>query len=109
MDETREIWKLPQPSSGGINSSIEALPGRNCVLVLKNIGDGNDIYALKFIDVSSYRVYYLPDLTDEMVEMSYDRLIADNLVVQNRRLYMITLDDGPCYCVRASDCIVEKL
>lgn len=115
----KTLWQLPYPSSGGVDSRLTVLPGRECVLVIAPHGGGEEgqaRYSIAFHDVAGYRCTYWAAMTAQMVA-AYDRLadmeasewIAEVGAAQqgaraepSRRHYRICLDDGPCYDVLAA-------
>jgi hypothetical protein len=116
MKKNTVIWKCPSPSSGFLNGvDLTFLGKRECRLVFQyedEVSEGVKIASLSFLNTIAFRCTYLPALTVEMIESSYDRLIEVGMsdwlmnateTMGNRQFdfpvkhLQICFDDGPCY------------
>lgn len=107
------LWKCPSPSSSFRSGvAFKTLPKRSSVLIFEYEGpdDGWLRMELKFIEVVALRCTYLPALTAELIQSSYDSLVDMGLSpwlaevlgdhsgqLSGLRHLRICFDDGPCY------------
>ena len=107
------LWQSPGPSSA-YHPKLVQYPKRILGIQFEFESEEGDLGAceLKFLDVVAFKCTYLPALSAEMINSSYDKLVdmgrtdwlaeAQNLV--NRKVHgapkyhlRICFDDGPCY------------
>jgi hypothetical protein len=110
------LWKSPVPSTGFINGvELKFLSKRECKLTFQYEDEQTDdlqTLVITFLNTVSFLCTYLPGLTADMLETSYDKLIdledSDWLKkttesMQNSRFNFkirhlrICFDNGPCY------------
>src|SRR5882724_8627845 len=73
------VWNSPAPSSGFLNDAeFKELHKRECQVSFRYEDDQTQSIRhviLSFINIAAFRCTYLPALSVEMIETSYDKLI----------------------------------
>lgn len=111
----KTLWRLPSPSSGGVETRFEVRADGVGALTLAYPYDGDETvrtYTILFDDLASYRCTFHGAQTLEQLD-SYDRLndlgaadppssddddAADAWPASpGRRRYRLGVDEGPCY------------
>lgn len=96
------LWKLPYPSSGGVETQYH-----NDILYIEDTSGENISYRIVFSRVDSFSITSYHDLQVEQIELSYDRLMEKSHLGP-LKCFEICFDDGPCYEIVASSFVVEE-